>query len=79
MLICVPPKYKQKGIFFINDLIKSIMPVLDQYVNQPIDIVTTLDEYNALADDKKYSYDVLTLQKGGADLKVLDDQAKNSK
>lgn len=66
MLLCVPPRYLEEGtICYVHDLLKSIQPQLDKYVNQPIDIVTAADEYDSIAEDKRYQYDMLAVQMGG--------------
>lgn len=68
LLFVVPPEHRpsktskdstnEQELYNIYPLLDSIKPTLDKYV-ESYDIVTSMEEYEALPDQKKSSYDVV--------------------
>ena len=80
MIFVMPPTFLKEGtIYYIHDLLAVIQPALDKYVNQPITMVSSMDEYWALEEDKRYSFDMVAVQMGSIAPDVLEDQVKQSK
>ena len=78
-MFCTIPLFKEKGrIFYLPDLIAGVQADLDKHV-ESYDCVFNLEEYNALPEDKKYSYDIIIVQMGPIAPSVLDDQTVNNK
>lgn len=42
-------------------------------------MVTTMDEYNAIPEDKRYEFDMIAVQMGTIAPEILDDQVQKSK
>lgn len=59
VLFCVPPK----GPAHTQNLLKTIQPTLDKYIGH-MKFVKDMDEYAALTDDEKKSFDINVVQLG---------------
>lgn len=74
MLMCIPPTFLKEGtIFYVHDLLATIQPALDKYVHQPIDMVSTMEEYEAIPEEKRYTYTMIAVQMGSIAPSILDD------
>lgn len=79
MLVVIPPGWKADGTMYsIGALMTTIQSSLDAYV-ESYDIVSTFEEYEAIPEDKRYSYDLYAPQMGPIATKVLEHQCINNK
>ena len=79
LLVIIPPAWRVVGtIFEIGPLLDTIKDALDQCVNT-YDVVSSLDEYKALPEEKRLSYEVIAPQIGPIAPAIITDQVTNNK
>ena len=79
LLVIVPPAWRASGtIFEIGPLLDTIKDALDECVNS-YDVVSSMDEYMALPEEKRLSYEVIAPQIGPIAPAIIKDQVANNK
>ena len=76
LLVCVPPKMMVPGtIFYFFEFSKVIQDKIDKYIENPnnLQLVSTMEEYHAIAESERYSYDAILVQMGSIAPDVIDD------
>lgn len=77
VLFHIPPHLTTPGqsIFYFNDFIKVIKNKLDLYVenSENLTVVSSLEQYEAIEKQERYSYSILCFHHGGVIRDIFKD------